>query len=182
MVTCKRRCQDGPICWMKPSSIMLTSVTWPSESGQKKFLSLRHPQSFLAWLQGPTGQKGLRVLCSGLTQQISEWKGSTLSTRISQSGPIESQIKMWKAKPNGCLLPSFLLCMMEISSSPVQVSLMPFSPTWRWLETITSGKLLLWLEVKRVFLSLDRPFENEKQHDRVVKVAFACHKLMKGKE
>ncbi len=88
MVTCKKRWQDAPICQLNPSSIMLRSVAWPSESGQKKFLSLGHPQSFLAWQKGPTGQKGLRVLCSGLTQQISRLKGRTLSTRISQSGLI----------------------------------------------------------------------------------------------
>jgi hypothetical protein len=71
-----------------------------------------------------------------------------------------------------------------VNGQKVSVRLSEEEEEWNRKISLVRGKIEApygW--VKRVFLSLDRPFyENEKQHDCVVKVAFACHRLMKGKE
>ena len=71
-----------------------------------------------------------------------------------------------------------------VNGKKIPVTLTPEEEEWNRKISLVRGKIEApygW--VKRVFLSLDRPFyESEKQHDCVVRVALACHRLMKGKE
>ena len=71
-----------------------------------------------------------------------------------------------------------------VNGKKIPVTLTPEEEEWNRKISLVRGKIEApygW--VKRVFLCLDRPFyESEKQHDCVVRVAFACHRLIKGKE
>jgi len=71
-----------------------------------------------------------------------------------------------------------------VQGKKVPVELTPAEEEWNKKISLVRGKIEApygW--VKRVFLSLDKPFyESEKQHDCVVNVAFACHRLVLGKE
>ena len=71
-----------------------------------------------------------------------------------------------------------------VQGKKVPVELTPEEEEWNRKISLVRGKIEApygW--VKRVFLSLDKPFyENEKQHDCVVNIALACHRLVIGKE
>jgi hypothetical protein len=71
-----------------------------------------------------------------------------------------------------------------VEGKKIPVTLTSEEEEWNRMISLVRGKIGApygW--VKRVFLSFDWPFyENEKQRDCVVKVAFACHRSMKGKE
>ncbi len=71
-----------------------------------------------------------------------------------------------------------------VQGKKVPVELTPEEEEWNRKISLVRGKIEApygW--VKRVFLSLDKPFyESEKQHDCVVNVALACHRLVIGKE
>jgi hypothetical protein len=63
------------------------------------------------------------------------------------------------------------------------MELTPEKEEWSRKISLVRGKRPPDGWVKRVFLSLDKPFyESEKQHDCVVNVALACHRLVIGKE
>ena len=71
-----------------------------------------------------------------------------------------------------------------VNGKKIPVTLTPEEERWNEKISLVRGKIEApygW--VKRVFLCLSCPFyESEKQHDCVVRVAFACHRLIKGKE
>ena len=71
-----------------------------------------------------------------------------------------------------------------VEGKKVPVSLSKEEEAWNEKISMVRGKIESpygW--VKRVFLSLDKPFyENEKQHDCIVHVALACHRLVLDKQ
>jgi hypothetical protein len=71
-----------------------------------------------------------------------------------------------------------------VDGKKIPVTLTPEEEEWNRKISLVRGKIEApYGCVKRVFLSLDMPFyENEKQHDCVVKAAAVCHRLMNRKE
>ena len=71
-----------------------------------------------------------------------------------------------------------------VNGQKVPVTLTPAEEEWNKKISLVRGKIEApygW--VKNIFLSLTKPFyESEKQHDCVVRVAFACHRLVIGKQ
>jgi hypothetical protein len=85
---------------MNPSSIMSRSVAWASESGQKKFLSLRHPQSFLTRPIRPEGPESVELLVDSTEFQV-KGKCSVYKDKLKWSHKLHSPGRCWVTVTNG---------------------------------------------------------------------------------